>query len=182
MDIRNCNKACTSSPAESMNSTFKGGTSEVNSNMNPDKSTQHITKGINTRSVITILSEIVILRHYGPILSFSIIWSEIVRRHQIIWIRTIVVLLSSIVISNNIVWIRNGGYNDLYLYFLLFYIQYCHVAQTCPKLYYLLVLSDFVLSHSFLYLRYKDLMTKLMPPFVSLPPPTMRHVRQQMII
>jgi hypothetical protein len=70
MDIRNCNEACTSSPAESMNSTFKGGTSKVNSNMNLDTSTQHITKGINTRSVITILSKIVIVRHYDPILSF----------------------------------------------------------------------------------------------------------------
>ena len=49
MDIRNCNEACTPSPVESMNSTFKGGTSKVNSNMNLDKSTQHITSGINTR-------------------------------------------------------------------------------------------------------------------------------------
>ena len=52
MDISNCNRVCTSSPSESMNSCLKEGPSKSNNNMNLNKSTQQMMVGINTRGVI----------------------------------------------------------------------------------------------------------------------------------
>lgn len=49
MDILHCNEACTSSPAESMNSTIKHGPIATNSNLSLNKSASRMVDGINTR-------------------------------------------------------------------------------------------------------------------------------------
>ena len=48
-DIRNCNEASTTSPAESMNASIKGGPSKIHSNMSLDTSTNRMIGGINNR-------------------------------------------------------------------------------------------------------------------------------------
>lgn len=49
MDLKNCNEAATTSPVESANKSLKFGPYAVHSNMNMDRATRRMIKGINKR-------------------------------------------------------------------------------------------------------------------------------------